>query len=136
MNFEVTCTEEQQRFRSEVRAWLEANVPPGITGKPLSDEESLQRYRTLRAFGRQLGARGWLYPRAPEQYGGGGLDVDHAIISLTSDEAWGSPEGFLELQQRNGIIAVHPGGTADIQLVSMARRIGIGRAAREAAGTV
>ena len=46
------------------------------------------------------------------------------------------PDGFLELQQRNGIVAVHPGGTADIQRVSMARRIGIGRAAREAAGTV
>ena len=30
---------------------------------------------------------------------------------------WGSPDGFLELQQRNGIIAVHPGGTADIQRV-------------------
>ena len=40
---------------------------------------------------------------------------------------WGSPDGFLETQQRNGIVAVHPGGTADIQRVSMARRIGIGR---------
>jgi len=43
---------------------------------------------------------------------------------------------FLELQQRNGIIAVHPGGTTDVQRISMARRIGIGRPAREAAGTV
>jgi hypothetical protein len=53
--------------------------------------------------------------------------------ALTTDETWGSPEGVLELQQRNGIIAVHPGGTADIQRVSMARRIGIG-ARRGAAG--
>jgi hypothetical protein len=49
---------------------------------------------------------------------------------------WGSPDGFLELQQRNGIVAVHPGGTADVQRVTMARRIGIGRTSREAAGTV
>ena len=42
----------------------------------------------------------------------------------------------LELQQRNGIVAVHPGGTADVQRVSMARRIGIGRAAPESAGKV
>ena len=55
---------------------------------------------------------------------------------LTTDETWGSADGFLELQQRNGIVAVHPGGTADIQRVSMARRIGIGRAGREATGTV
>ena len=33
-------------------------------------------------------------------------------------------------------VTVHPGGTADIQRVSMARRIGIGRAQREAAGRV
>ena len=34
----------------------------------------------LRALGRKLGARGWLYATAPARYGGGGLDVDHAII--------------------------------------------------------
>jgi alkylation response protein AidB-like acyl-CoA dehydrogenase len=56
--------------------------------------------------------------------------------ALTSDPGWGSPDGFLELQQRNGIVAVHPGGTADVQRVSMARRIGIGRAAPESAGKV
>jgi alkylation response protein AidB-like acyl-CoA dehydrogenase len=94
----------------------------------------------------------WLtYARRPRSYEGPqlsyyrkmtGLWMTGAILeavgpaALTSDETWGSPEGFLELQQRNGIVAVHPGGTADIQRVSMARRIGIGRAAREAAGTV
>ena len=36
MDFEVTYTEEQQRFRREVRAWLEANVPAGITRTPVS----------------------------------------------------------------------------------------------------
>jgi len=80
MDFEVTYSEAQQRFRREVRAWLEANVPAGITRLPASPADSLQRYRELRAFGRALGAKGWLYPRAPGQYGGGGLDVDHSII--------------------------------------------------------
>src|SRR5215470_3663941 len=80
MDFEVTYTEEQQDFRREVRAWLDANVTPGLTRKPVSNEDSLRRYQELRAFGRKLGARGWLYPRAPHSYGGGGLDVDHTII--------------------------------------------------------
>ncbi len=80
MDFEVTYTEVQQKFRGEVRAWLGANVPPGITRKPVSDADSLARYRELRAFGKKLGDKGWLYPRAPEQYAGGGLDVDHTII--------------------------------------------------------
>ncbi len=80
MDFEVTYTEEQQRFRREVRAWLEANATSGLARKPVSDDDSLRRYKELRAFGRKLGARGWLYPRAPRAYGGGGLDVDRTII--------------------------------------------------------
>ena len=56
--------------------------------------------------------------------------------ALTTDATWGSQGGFLETQQRNGIVSVHPGGTTDIQRVQMARRIGIGRSTREKAGTV
>ena len=54
MDFEVTYTEAQQSFRREVRAWLEANVPPGITRTPVDDADSLKRYQELRAFGRKL----------------------------------------------------------------------------------
>jgi len=36
MNFEVTYTEDQQRFREEVRSWFEVNVPPGIARTPSS----------------------------------------------------------------------------------------------------
>jgi alkylation response protein AidB-like acyl-CoA dehydrogenase len=94
----------------------------------------------------------WLtYAGRPRSYEGpqlslyrkeAGLWMTGAILeavgpaALTTDEAWGSPEGFLENQQRNGIVAVHPGGTSDIQKISMARRIGIGRSQRESAGTV
>ena len=42
----------------------------------------------------------------------------------------------MEAHQRSSIVAVHPGGTADIQKVIMARRIGIGRATREQAGAL
>ena len=80
MDFEVTYTEEQQRFRQEVRGWLAEHVPPSITRTPVSDEDNYRRYLELRALGRKLGAKGWLYPRAPAAYGGGGLDLDHAII--------------------------------------------------------
>jgi len=80
MDFEVTYTEAQQQFRAEVRAWLDANASPGLARTPVSEDDSLARYRELRAFGRKLGDKGWLYPRAPKQYGGGGLDVDHTII--------------------------------------------------------
>ena len=38
------------------------------------------------------------------------------------------------LFMRGAIVAMHPAGTADIQKLSMARRIGVGRAEREEAG--
>jgi len=80
MDFEVTYTDEQQQFRRKVRAWLEANVPPGVTRTPASAEDGYRRYLELRELGRRLGAKGWLFPRAPVVFGGGGLDVDHSII--------------------------------------------------------
>jgi hypothetical protein len=79
VDFDASDTAEQQRFRQEVRAWLEANVPPELR-RPAGPGEGLARYRQLRALGRALGARGWLYPRAPAEYGGGGLDVDRCVI--------------------------------------------------------
>jgi len=80
MDFEVTYTEEQQRFREEVRAWFTSNVPPGITRTPSSPEDSWLNYQQRRDLDRKLGDKGWLFPLAPKEYGGGGLDVDHAII--------------------------------------------------------
>jgi 3-oxocholest-4-en-26-oyl-CoA dehydrogenase alpha subunit len=103
--------------------------------------------------GRLFGLRNfWLtYAKQPKSYEGpqaslyykyAGLWMTSAVLeavgpaALTTDPRWGSDEGFLEGQQRNGIVAVHPGGTADVQKVEMARRIGIGRATRQAAGKI
>jgi 3-oxocholest-4-en-26-oyl-CoA dehydrogenase alpha subunit len=80
MDFEVTYTEEQERFRAEVRAWLEANVPSELAQRPCDAEENYRQYMLRRELGRKLGEKGWLYPLAPTRYGGGGLDVDHTII--------------------------------------------------------
>jgi alkylation response protein AidB-like acyl-CoA dehydrogenase len=71
-----------------------------------------------------------------------GLRMATAILdilgpaALTNDPLWGAAEGHIEAHQRGAIIALHPGGTADIQKVIMARRIGIGRETRERAGTL
>jgi len=80
MDFEVTYTEEQESFRTEVRAWMEANVPRDLAKRPRTPEENLQNYLLRRELGRKLGEKGWNYPLAPRQYGGGGLNVDHTII--------------------------------------------------------
>ena len=56
--------------------------------------------------------------------------------ALTTDAEWGAADRWMEAYMRLAIMAVHPGGTADIQKLIMARRIGVGRAVREEAGAL
>lgn len=54
--------------------------------------------------------------------------------AVTNDATYGAGDGYVEAQARQGIVAVHPAGTADVQKLIIARRIGIGRTALEEAG--
>ncbi|HLC30535.1 MAG TPA: acyl-CoA dehydrogenase family protein [Dehalococcoidia bacterium] len=78
MEFEIAYTPEQETFRKEVKSWLKENVPPGIVEAPGEDPPEI--WEAKRELGRRLGAKGWLWPTMPKQYGGGGLSGDHAII--------------------------------------------------------
>lgn len=81
MDFDVEYTAAQQAFRREVSAWLDDELAPRSIER---DEhvESRESYLARRELGRALGRRGWLYPMSPPEYGGGGLDLDSAIIIL------------------------------------------------------
>jgi len=79
MDFELHYTEEQEAFRAEVRAWLEANVPR-VELPPDTADLTEEHYAIGRAFRRQLGAKGWLAPTWPKEFGGGGLTPDHAVV--------------------------------------------------------
>jgi len=50
-------------LRGEVRAWLAANVPGGITAQAVDDADSLARYRELRASAQARRARLALFAR-------------------------------------------------------------------------
>ena len=80
MDFEPQYTPEQQRFREEVRSWLGDNLPTGLLDPADPIDLSYEQYQKRRDLGRALGSKGWLWPSAPTEYGGGGLTVDHAII--------------------------------------------------------
>ena len=79
MDFEYHYTEEQERFRQEVSAWLDANLAhmkhPGEPHGP--GRAAWEGRKSLR---RKLGAKGWLAPTGPAEWGGGGLSVDHALV--------------------------------------------------------
>ena len=80
MDFETQYTPEQEEFRREVRAWLQEQMPKDLVEPADPADLTYDMYQERRKLGRELGARGWLWPTAPVEYGGGGLDVDHAII--------------------------------------------------------
>src|SRR3990172_7370876 len=75
VDFRPSYTPEQETFRKEVRSWLDAHVPQ-VKG----DRDSDENYAKYRQLGRDLGAKGWLRPTAPPQYGGGGLNFEQSVI--------------------------------------------------------
>ena len=70
---DLNLTPEETKFRDELRAWLEANVPKDWgewREKPL--EES---FPYLRAWQRKLYEGGWLGITWPREYGGRGVKL-------------------------------------------------------------
>ena len=80
MDFEPQYSLEQQTFRKEVKEWLRENVPKDLGQAADSADTTYADYLAYRELGHRLGAKGWLWPTAPEEYGGGGLSIDHAIV--------------------------------------------------------
>ncbi len=73
-------------FRTETRAWLEANCPPEMR-RPMAGEDDIcwgGRHAKLSAPQRlwldRMAARGWTVPTWPRDCGGAGLDADQARV--------------------------------------------------------
>lgn len=63
-------TPRLEALREEVREWLDAELPPTYEGFQWDFEEDLDRWAFYRQFWRKQGAKGWLEPGWPRQYGG------------------------------------------------------------------
>jgi len=89
MDFEPRYTQDQEEFRQQVRSWLKENIPQGIEHPADPVDLTEEQYQLRRDLGRKLGAKGWLWPTAPTEFGGGGLDVDHAVVIEEEIDAYG-----------------------------------------------
>src|SRR5215471_7214358 len=76
---DLNLTPEEQQFRDEFRAWLQANVPPRWTGGS-SEEERGAYFDYLRAWQRKVYEGGWAGIHWPKQYGGRGASVMQQAI--------------------------------------------------------
>jgi alkylation response protein AidB-like acyl-CoA dehydrogenase len=76
-----------EAFRTETRAWLEANCPAEMR-KPIASEQDICwggrkwtfQSEAQRVWLERMAAKGWTAPEWPEAYGGGGLSREEAKI--------------------------------------------------------
>src|SRR6266498_693918 len=71
-----------ETFRSQTRAWLEANCPPEMRKPATTDADVYRGGRNAefssepqRAWFERMRDKGWTVPDWPSEYGGGGLDA-------------------------------------------------------------
>jgi len=84
------------RFRTETRAWLEANCPAEMR-RPMASEDDIcwgGRHWTFasdaqRQWLERMAGRGWTVPTWPLEYGGGGLSFDEARVLAQEMRAMG-----------------------------------------------
>ena len=82
-----------ERFRSETRAWLEANCPASLRGKGGSELEGVWGGRKSELDGNpdeklwleRCAERGFTAPTWPREYGGGGLSPEQAKVLARGD---------------------------------------------------
>ena len=73
MDFSLEYTKEQEEFATEVRDWLDENIPKDLIVPRDPLRISYEQWQKRRELGRKLGEKGWLYPGFPSEYGGGSL---------------------------------------------------------------
>src|SRR6201992_2996598 len=78
-----------ETFRTETRAWLEANCPPSMRGNAPVDDDDNSIWGGKRATFKnpeqklwldRMAAKGWTAPTWPKEYGGGGLSNAEARV--------------------------------------------------------
>lgn len=93
-------TTEQEKFRAEVRAWMEAHVPK----EPLVTLECKEGFDQHVEWERTLASGNWGMVTWPEEYGGRGLDLIQWLIFEEEYFRAGGPNRA----NQNGIFLLGP----------------------------
>ncbi|NWK96093.1 acyl-CoA dehydrogenase [Sphingobium lactosutens] len=98
---DLTYTPQQQAFREEVRAWLEAHVP----AQPLEHYDATREgFEAHRAWEKTLQSGDWGMVTWPKEYGGRGLDLIQWLIFEEEYARAGAPGRV----GQNGIFLLGP----------------------------
>ncbi|MCL0043213.1 acyl-CoA dehydrogenase family protein [Dehalococcoidia bacterium] len=104
MDFQYTYSPEQLAFKAEVEQWLDENVPEDKR-KVGAEEMPADLFDWAREFTKKLGAKGWLHPDYPTEYGGGGLSPEETIVITSA------------LEERD--VPMTPGNTLDLPALAV-----------------
>jgi alkylation response protein AidB-like acyl-CoA dehydrogenase len=97
---DLTYTPEQDAFRKEARAWLEANVP----SEPLPSLDTAAGFEAHREWEHVLNAGGWAMVPWPVEYGGRGANLLEWLIFEEEYYRAGAPARV----NQNGIFLLGP----------------------------
>ncbi len=86
---EMTFAPEHRAFRDEVRAWIQASMPPHIRAK--ADVDAQFSHAEVMEWHRILHAKGWVAPHWPKEHGGPGLDATARFLLAEELELAGAP---------------------------------------------
>jgi alkylation response protein AidB-like acyl-CoA dehydrogenase len=103
MNFDFTP--EQEAFRKEVRAWLEANLPDDLRGRAFaSSRADREEVRKLRAWQKTMAEAGYVGMDWPREFGGRGASIVEMVILYQEMARAESPQ----LLNRGGVSMLGP----------------------------
>ena len=74
---ELTYPAEAEAFRTEIRAWLEANLPADWGQREMPGEEKAE---FSKAWNEKLFEGGWICASWPKEYGGKGLSIMENVV--------------------------------------------------------
>ncbi len=106
---DFSFTPQEERFRQELRAWLEANLPPGWGTPEFRMPRGEARLRFLKDWQRKLYEAGYLGLAWPKEYGGRGASmIEMAIFNEEMARAEApAPLNQLGLSMAGPTIIVH-----------------------------
>jgi alkylation response protein AidB-like acyl-CoA dehydrogenase len=97
---DLTFTEEEEAFRAEARAWLEANVP----AEPLPSGDTAEGFALHKEWERRLFDARWAVVSWPEEYGGRDASLWEWLIFEEEYYRAGAPQRVTQ----NGIFLLAP----------------------------
>ncbi len=77
---DLNYTAEEQKFRDELRSWLESHVPKDWTGRKAAGHSMEEHFAYLRAWQKQVYDGGWAGVSWPQEYGGRGATLMEQVV--------------------------------------------------------